>query len=145
MERYKQTIQKRRMLVAVLCVFMIGIGLYDVFFASEAIRESPAFSFQAGFSAALGVLFAVQMIRYGMMLRDETKLRLAYNKSNDERLQAIRAKAGMPLLMVASVCMIVAGILAGYFDVTISITLIVAAVFQLLLGISAKLFYTRKI
>jgi hypothetical protein len=78
------------------------------------------------------------------MLRDEKKLKLQFNKEKDERLKAIRAKAGMPILLVTSVLMIIAGVIAGYFNATIFVTLIIAAVGQMIISGFVKMIYMRK-
>ena len=47
------------------------------------------------------------------------ELKIQYNKENDERMKAIKAKAGMPMLLITSIVMIIVGVIAGYFNFTI--------------------------
>ena len=145
MEKYKQVLKIRIVLLTILVLLVLGLGIYDVFFANEATRESFIFSFQCGTSIAVGLISAVLIIRFKQALKDDAKLKVQYNKENDERLKAIRAKAGIPILLFTSVGMIVAGIIAGYFNSTIFITLIIAASFQMLIGVIIKQIYLRKI
>ena len=145
MEKYKQVLKKRIVLLTIPVLIAVVLGIYNVFFASEAARESFAFGFQCGTALVLGLMSAVLIIRFRGTLRDDAKLKVQYNKENDERLKTIRAKAGMPMLMVTSVGMIVAAIIAGYFNSTIFITLTAAACCQMLIGAIIKQVYLRKI
>jgi hypothetical protein len=78
-----------------------------------------------------------------MAIKDERKLKMAYNRENDERMKAIRAKAGMPMLLITSVMMVIAAIIAGYFNIVVFYTLTAAAMMQLLLGVSVKLYHMK--
>ena len=127
MEKYRQALNKRISLLTILLLFTVGLSVYDVFFASEATRKSSIFAFQCGGANALGLMAAIMIIRLRKTLRDDVKLKVQYNRENDERLKTIRAKAGMPILLFTSVGMIIAGIIAGYFNLIIFITLVTAA------------------
>jgi len=145
MDKYRKNLKMRIALLTIPVLLAVGLCIYDVFFASEAIKESFIFGFQCGGCTAIGLLSIVLIIRTRAILRDETKLKLQYNKEHDERLKAIRAKAGMPLLLITSIVMIIAGIIAGYFDSIMFYTLIAAALFQMLVGIIIKQIYLRKL
>ena len=145
MENYKNVVKTRITLLTIPVLIAVSLGIYSVFFASEATKESYMFGFQCGFSIALGISAIVFIIHQKKILNDEMKLKLQYNKENDERLKAIRAKAGMPLLFITSVGMIVAGVIAGYFSLVIFSALIIAATIQMLIGAIIKLVYTRKL
>ena len=77
-------------------------------------------------------------MRLSLILKDETKLRQQFNLENDERLKAIRAKSGMPMLIFTSLAMVIAGMIAGFFNETVCLTLIIAAACQLLAGVAVK-------
>lgn len=48
MEKYKKVLKTRIALFTVPVLLAIALGIYDVFFASEAIKESFIFGFQCG-------------------------------------------------------------------------------------------------
>ncbi|MGI6545633.1 MAG: hypothetical protein ACOX2M_04225 [Fastidiosipilaceae bacterium] len=123
----------------------VGLSIYNVFFASERIKESFIFGFQFGAAISLGIISIAFLILYRRVLTDDKKLKLQYNKENDERLKTIRAKAGVPMVLITSIFMIIAGIIAGYFNLTIFITLVVAAVSQMLIAAVTKQIYLRKL
>ncbi|NLC96515.1 MAG: hypothetical protein GX675_02970 [Erysipelotrichaceae bacterium] len=145
MDKYKKVLKKRIVLLTALILLVVCIGIYDVFFTTETIKESFIFGFQLGASLAIGIMSVALMVYYLKILADDKKLKLQYNKENDERLKTIRAKAGMPMLFISSVCMIVIGIIAGYFNPIIFITLVIVAAVQLLIGVVIKQIYLRKL
>lgn len=143
MENYKKIIKKRIYLLAIPVLIAVGLSLNNLFWASSEIAESFIFGFQTGAGIALGMIAAIYIIRYRMLLKNEKKLQLQYNKENDERYQAIRVKAGLPFMLVASVVIIIAGIVAGYFNFTVFCTLIAVAYCQMLACGLLKVYYMR--
>ena len=59
MQAYRKVIITRMVLLAALAMFAAGLGIYDAFFASGAIREHNVFAFQCGSTSALGVMALV--------------------------------------------------------------------------------------
>ena len=145
MDKYRKTLKTRIALLTLPIILTIGLGIYDVFFASEAIKESFIFGFQSGAIVALGLLSLFFMIRFRSVLHDETKLKQQYNKENDERLKIIRAKAGLPMLLITSVGMIMVGVIMGYSNMTVSVTLFAAAMCQMMISAIIKQIYLRKV
>ena len=144
MEEFKKKIRQR---VALLCILLaVGacLSIFDVFFAPEELKNSYVFGFQTGAVTALTMLAVVLVINYGVVLRDEKKLRRLFNRESDERYKAIRAKAGMPVLLFTAVGMIVSGVIAGYFNFTVFVTLIAAGAAQILVGAALKSYYLHK-
>lgn len=144
MDNYKKTLRIRIAILTLPALISVALGIYDVFFASEAVKDSFIFGFQIGFTTALGILSMIIIMRYRMIMNDKMKLQLQYNKENDERLKAVRAKAGLPVLLITSVGMVIAGIIVGYFSQTAFIALSAAAVCQLLIAGIIKQIHLRK-
>lgn len=144
MEQFRKKIKSRMLWLSALSLITALFGVYDVFFASDTLRNMEAFEFQGGALAALCLLSSLNIMRYNKILRDDTKLKMECNKENDERFKAIRSKAGLPNVMVLSILMIIAGIIAGYFNVTVFYTLIIAAICQILISGFIKLIFMRK-
>ena len=144
MEKYKRLLGIRRLLLFVPVLITVGLGIYDVFFATSKMKDTPVFGFQCGAAVAIGMLSVIQIIRYAVIQGDEQKLISQYNKENDERLKAIRCKAGLPMILFTSIAMIISGIVAGYFSITIFATLIICAVCQMLFTCTVKLIYSQK-
>ena len=141
MENYKKTLKIRIALLAAILLLAAGMGVYDVFWAQA---ESVAFDFQCGLVMGIGAGALVLIIRYRRMMADERRLQMFFNAENDERRKAIQAKAGLPMILVTSFLMMLAGSFIGYFNVVVFYTLFVAAMCQLLLAVAVKLIYLRR-
>lgn len=144
MEKYKKALALRIYALSFVTLLAVGMGIFDVFGATEQMRENYIFEFQCGFIAALGVMSVLLTMRYRKAMKNEEKLQLLFNKENDERLKAIKAKAGIPMLLITSLAMILGGVIAGYFNLTVAYTLIAASVCQLLVACIAKIIYMKK-
>jgi hypothetical protein len=144
MDQYRKKLRSRILWLSALTLFAALFGIYDVFFASDILKNSMVFEFQGGLLAGICLLTTINTIRYNNILKDDRRLKLEFNKENDERIKAIKSKAGLPLLLILSVLMIVSAIIAGYFNATIFYTLIIAAVCQALISFLIKLFYMKK-
>lgn len=142
MEKYRKAMIVRIILLSVLAAIGVGIGIFDVFWA-QVNSDSFVFCFQCGFSVAMGIVAAVWIIRYSAIIRDETKMQLQYNKENDERMKAIKARAGLPVVLILSVAMILVGMIVGYFNAVIFYTLIAVASVQLIVSCIIKFIFMK--
>ena len=111
--------------VAMLVVHVLGRG-FDGF----------AGNFLLGVSVAMVVCSLFMMPRYMQALRDEQALRRLWNQEHDERMRAIKARAGIPMLLYTSMAMIAVGVLISGWNMTVSVTLLLAATAQLLASIT---------
>lgn len=143
MDAYKKQIEIRICLLSILDFIFVGLLIYDQFGADPSRKGSTAFSFLCGLAAAGTLLISAKIIQYRKILHDEAKLRLNYNKENDERTKEIRRRSGMPMVLIFSVLMILAGVIAGYFNETIFITLLAAALCQMLISAIVKVYYLK--
>jgi hypothetical protein len=146
MDKFRERVIKRKKLLSIFILFVCGFILFDVFFMDNLHHtEGFIYSFQFGLMIGLELLAILKVIKIDKAVKDDKKLKLLYNKENDERLKYIRSRAGMPLIMVNSIIMIMAGIVAGYFNSIIFFTLITTAIFQLFIGAIIKMYFLRKI
>ena len=143
MEKFKKILRFRKWTFQFLIVFAASLGIYHTFFASEAVKANFIFDFQCGFILAFGFASLIGMAHCIKILRYEEMLQIQYNREHDERMKAIRAKAGMPMMLISSVIMIEVGIIIGYVNTIVFYTLITAALCQLAAGCIVKLVYQR--
>ena len=144
MELFKKKLKTRIILLCAVLLVFVAILLYNQFGASEALKDSLAFSFQCGFSAAGSFALVFWLMKYRSALKDEAKLRLLYNEEKDERMSAIRAKAGVPMVLILSILLVLGGMIIGYFNETVFVVLIGVALFQLLVSLGVKFYYKFK-
>lgn len=150
MEEFKNGVKKRIYLFACAVVFSLSISIYDVFWNKTVSSSGAEFSegmldgVTFGIIFSLGVIALIQVIRLSRIIKDEKQLKMLYNKEHDERLKEIRRKAGMPMVLIMSILMLVAGVIAGYFNDIVFYTLFAASVVQLTVGAAVKIYCLRK-
>ena len=123
MEVYRQKIVRRRRVcrIAGSISFLCFVVLH--YLGKEA---NQSFSLMAGLTSGLTILICMLALRYSRALKDDTTLRRLYNEDHDERKQAIRAKAGAPMILFTSAGMVAAAV-ASWFSSTVTTTLLAAA------------------
>lgn len=144
MELFRKKLKVRIILLCTLLPAFVAILVYNQFGAPIELRESLAFSFQCGFSAAGSLVLIFWLAKYRAALQSEAKLHRLSNQENDERMSAIRAKAGLPMVLFLSLALVLGGMIIGYFNETAFIVLITAALFELMVSLGAKLYYKMK-
>lgn len=149
MEKYRKKVRIKMVLLGFLTLTAVALGIYNVFF--EGDPDASGFSagmlsgFRTGMVIGIGGFALIRIISLGKAIRDEKKLKELYNKEHDERLREIRAKAGMPILLITSVLMLIAALIAGPLSMLIFYTLLIASVAQLLISLFVKMFYLKKL
>lgn len=142
MKRFKRSLKIRIGLLALLALTAGGVTAFSLCGGGQAL---PGFirGFQLGFAAALTGAGACMAVWYSRLLTDPERLQLRYNKEMDERMKAIRAKAGMPMLNVTSLLMIVVGMVGSYWRPMTFCILVLAGTFQLLASMTVMAVYLK--
>lgn len=141
MEQFRMKIKRRIMLLFVGTLGAVALCIYGFFTMGGTTKvDGTVTGFQFGLIFGIGMRALIEIIRMSMVMKDDKKLRMLYNKENDERLKLIRSKSGMPMLMITSILMLVAAIISGYFNTVVFSTLVITATVQLLIGVIVKLY-----
>ena len=149
MEKYREKLRLSIVINSIAAAVLLAVQILGF---ARVIRPVAADSHWIdmwnGFltGAALGIMgmFIVGIIVSARALRDEKKLKKLYIKENDERSRQIviaARSAGAQLFMSLGLA---AGIAAGYFSVTVSITIIACAVTNAFMCMGFKIWYGRK-
>ncbi|MBQ8202538.1 MAG: hypothetical protein IJZ74_12310 [Clostridia bacterium] len=143
LEQYRNKIRRR------MNAFRAGWLFYVLLvaarnLANERFAEHPAFSGLMGFMVGGLLVGIIGMGKLHKALKDDTALRRLYNKEHDERMQAIRAKAGVPVTLLMGAGLQAAGLVATFFDMTVALTLIAAGLAVLLVTLALKAWYSRR-
>ena len=136
-EAYRKTIRRRLWIMTIVGILYVAAmcavhGLW-------AGKTTYTMDFLNGAISSVVVYFIMVIPKYRKALRDEQMLRRLWNQEHDERMQAIRARAGAPTLIYTSMAMIAAALLAAPYNMTIAMTLLIAATAQLLISAIIKL------
>lgn len=155
MEQFREKIKMQNLTVAICC-FILAIfsflsaageaGIID--FMTPAAGDEHWQSMWRGFvmGASCGILglMIFGLIRNIRALQDEKKLKKLYIQENDERQiqiwTAARAAATQTFLLVG----LAAGTIAGYFSMTVSITILACVVAHSLIAMGFKIYYSTK-
>ncbi|MFA5524757.1 MAG: hypothetical protein WDA24_10410 [Tissierellales bacterium] len=141
MEQFKMKVKRRITLLSVGTLGIVVFCVYGFFaMASRTMEDGTFAEFQLGLLFGIGVRAIIEIVKLSMVMKDNKKLKMLYNKENDERLKLIRSKSGMPMLMITSTLMLIAAVISGYFNTVVFLTLIIAATVQLLIGVIVKLY-----
>lgn len=142
MGAYKQSLKIRIGLLALLALSAGGVTAFSL---SGGGRALPGFirGYQLGFASSLAGAAVALALWYGWLLQNPKRLQLEYHKEKDERMKAIKAKAGMPMIWVASVLMILAGMAGAYWSPVAFGVLVLAGTLQLFASIAVMAVYSK--
>jgi len=100
--------------------------------------------FISGVSAGMLPLLLVGLVRIFLALRSEKRLRQMYINENDERRLQIVLYALSRAMQIYLLLGLVSGIIAGYFSISVSITIIACTVVASIIGAGCKFYYSKK-
>jgi len=143
MNNYRKVIKQRMLWKGAFCALIAVLAVADQLGWLNTYGVMS--SFQMGFLVGLMVVTVLNMWQMNQALNNDQQLKKLYTIEHDERLMMIRQKAGVPMLTITSCLMIFVGIIAGYVNQLVFITLITAAVAQLIISLLVKLYYTKQI
>ena len=148
-EAYRKIIRRRMNVMAALGVAYAAIMIaeHTLWDGSSAMEEfawsGVVTGFAGGALSAMVLIFVILMPRYRKAMRDEQALRRLWNREHDERLRAIRARAGAPMVLYTSFAMVAIGLLMGPWNLTVAMTLLLAGAIQILVSAITKLICMR--
>lgn len=119
-------------------------GVVDINLGSEAASDFVS-GFQLGILIALTVAFLAKLVNYRKALKDETLLKRLYYKENDERLAFINQQVGKSSMSVTTVILLIAAVIAGYFDIKVFVTILAVTFVQLVIQLILQRFYTCQV
>lgn len=139
MEQFRVKVEKRlkwmKVLVMVFLLALAVIKLVPKFPGTASLTGACI----GGIWASLAVIF-----QQSKCLKDEKKLRKLWIEENDERMKAIRVKAGQPFVIFWSLALLAASVVAGFFNEVVADTLVMVAVVQLLISLIIKGICTQR-
>ena len=155
MEQYKEKLKLQNAVIAIACFILTVFsflsaageaGMIPAF--TPAVADTHWQSLWRGFimGAACGILvfMIIGLVRNIRALRSEKELKKLYIKDNDERQIKIWHSARAASMQVFLILGLVAGVIAGYFNMTVSITILACVMVQAWIGLGFKLYYNRK-
>ena len=156
MELFRDKLKMQNLVIAICCFilavfsFLAAAGQAGIIGFMEPATDNTHWQSMwrgiiTGMSFGIMIVMIAFLVRNILALRDEKKLKKLYVETNDEReiqiWTAARSTAMQLFLMVG----VVAAIVAGYFSMTVSITIIVCMFLQSMTGLFCMLYYRIKL
>lgn len=156
MQHYKEKLKLTNIFLAIGCavlaifaVLAIGseLGWFHILkpITGDGHWHSSWFGFVTGASSGLFALMLFGLIRNLQALKDEKKLKKLYVKEHDERTIQILTLARNTAMQILLMAGLVATVIAGYFSVTVSITILACTFVSSLTSLLLAAFYSRKL
>lgn len=154
MEHFKEKLKVEAIITAVLCVILAVFSVLGFAAEAELIALTPVAGDEhwqsmwrgmiSGASFGVLALMVYGLIRSIRAIRDEKKLKKLYVEANDERQNMIWTAARATSMQVTLLVGLVAGLVLGYFNMTVGITILAIETIHALAGGAFKLYYSRK-
>lgn len=150
METYKNTLKRRTQLYGSLCCLVpASTLLLDRLTTGAAVPLSDhdrgfIHGFVIGFIILFLVYCIVTMVKIQKALKDEALLKKMYIDETDERRQFLQNKVGGAGMRLVVFLLCFAAVLACYFNITVTYTLVAAAFGVALVMLGFKLYYRNK-
>ena len=154
MEKYRKTLKKQNIVMAICILILLTVTVLGFVAEAGLVELTP----QAGDShwqskwrgfmsgAAMGVLglMLFGLIRNLNAMKDEKKLRKLYNQMHDERTIQLFYNARSAAMTVFLIVGLMAVIVTGYFNITVSVTILACVLFCSVISMGFKLYYDKK-
>lgn len=154
METYREKLKVQNVILAIGCVVLAVFCVLGFLGEAGIVNLTPSVAdshwqsswrgFISGASIGIFALLLFGLIRNLCAMKDEKKLKKLYIKESDERQAQIVAKALCEAMRATLILGLAAVIVAGYFSMTVSITLLVTVLLVSLMTLAFKLYFGKK-
>ena len=94
--------------------------------------------------AVLAIGYMIQAIRVRRAANSEELIEKLYREEHDERNEYIRIKAGFPVMTIGAFILVCAGAILAFYDIQVSLAVMLSGFFTLVFQLLAKLYYRKK-
>jgi len=156
MELFREKLKVQNMAIAICCwilaifSFLAAAGEAGIVgfmqpIAGDSHWQSTWRGIVMGMSVGILIVMVVFLIRNILALKDDKKLKKLYVETTDEREIKIWTAARSTAMQIFLMFGCVAALVAGYFSITVSITIIVCIFLQSITGLFCMLYYRLKL
>ena len=146
LEKYrKELVGRIALLVILMCLALIFVTVGNFYLKDKLSLEQGYVDAVSGFLVGFELTCLAMLSYIATTLRNEKALKKMYTREHDERIAAILAKSGCPLIGILSMILLVIAILAGYFNVTVALTLVAVALLQDLVMFGLLFYWKHKL
>ena len=154
MEQYREKLKVSQRITAIAALILAIFSITALLSEAGIINITPVTGdshwqsmwrgIVCGASCALAILMFAWTIRIGKALRSEKEMKKLYVEANDERQIQIFTSARATAMQIFLIGGLVAAVVAGYFNVTVSITILACVFIHSILGGVLKIYFSKK-
>ena len=155
MEQYKEKIKVQNGFAMICCLVLAGFAVLAIGTELGSVNilspvtgdshwQSTWHGYITGISCGVFALLLVVLIRNRRALKDEKKLKALYVKEHDERTIQIATLARNTAMQILLPAGLVASVIAGYFSVTVSMTILACTFFSSGIILFLMNYYSKK-
>lgn len=154
METYREKLKVQNVIYCIGCVVLAAFCVLSFLGEAEVVNFAPSVKNSHWQSSWRGLLSGASVsilaaLLFGLIqnlraLKDEKKLKKMYIREGDERQKQIYTNALCAAMRATLVLGLVAVVVAGYFSMTVSVTLLAAVFVAGLIASAFKLYFRKK-
>ena len=133
----------------------ITLGLLALFFCYQSnvfpveLGDERANSYVSGFQIGLYItlllFYLAKVSKYRKALKDEALLQQLYDQENDERVVYVNQQVGKTAMSINTVILLFAAIVAGYYNVTVFVTIIVIIIMENVIQFILQIYHMNRV
>lgn len=154
MENYREKLKKQNILLSICIIILTIFSILGFAAEAELIALIPTAGnshwhsqwrgFISGASMGVLALMLFGLIRNLLAMKDEKKLKKLYIQMHDERQTQLFHNARSAAMSVFLIAGLIAVIVTGYFNATVSITILACVLLCSVTCMLFKIYYDRK-
>lgn len=154
METYREKLKVQNVIYCIGCVVLAAFCVLSFLGEAEIVNFAPSVKNSHWQSSWRGLLSGASVsilaaLLFGLIqnlraLKDEKKLKQQYVKEGDERQKQIYTNALCAAMRATLILGLAAVIVAGYFSMAVSLTLLVTVLLVSLMTLAFKLYFGKK-
>jgi len=146
MEKFRETIRKRKYMFAIVVLGLVIANIILMHFGNSLTEHKGDFfrGYQGGLAGGLSAVAISYIVKYAKAEKNDELLKKLYIAETDERTLLIHQKSGSLGMFLVIWILLVASIIAGYYNFTVFVTLLVAALLVGVVRIALKIYYNSK-
>ena len=142
MEEFKKKLKTQQLLSTMVLTSSLAVYCLLRFLTKDVSDFAQGLT--TGFWIAIEVLALVNTVRLLVTLRNEEEIKKLYIQEKDERNIAIQKETSQKSSVINVIVLGLAVLVAGFFDIKVSVTLFVVLSVSALITIAVNLYYRKK-
>ena len=142
MEEFKKKLKTQQLLSTMVLTSSLAVYFLLRFLTKDVSDFAQGLT--TGFWIAIEVLALVNTVRLLVTLRNEEEIKKLYIQEKDERNIAIQKETSQKSSVINVIVLGLAVLVAGFFDIKVSVTLFAVLRVSALITIAVNLYYRKK-